>query len=61
MMDWEKVIESLTETMMGAETTAKVVSDPYARLEARIVSGVAAALACALVDGLAGRINDGTP
>lgn len=52
-MHWQTVIQSLTETMHGAETAAKASSDPMRQLEARIVSGVAASLASALQDGLA--------
>ena len=52
-MDWATVIEELTNTMHGAELSAKVSSDPMHKLEARIVSGVAASIASALTAGLA--------
>jgi hypothetical protein len=51
-MDWDAVIQSLTETMHGAELVAKTTDDPHQQLEAKIVSGVAASLASALQEGL---------
>ena len=51
-MNWLEVIRSLEETVRGAELSAKVTSDPDAKLEARIVSGVAASIAAALREGL---------
>ncbi len=52
-MDWATVIDELTNTMHGAELSAKATDDPMRKLEARIVSGVAASLANALSKGLA--------
>jgi len=51
-MDWIEVIEGLENTVRGAERIAKLTSDPYSQLEAKIVSGMAAALAAALRNGL---------
>ena len=51
-MDWSEVIESLENTMRGAERAAKSFPDPMHKLEAKVVSGVAAALAVALRSGL---------
>jgi len=52
-MNWQAVINSLTDTMHGAEAAAKATDDPSLRLEAKIVSAVASSLACALGEGLA--------
>ena len=57
-MNWDAVIEALEETVRGAELHAKA-SEGEARLEARIVSGVAASLANALRQGRLLDIADG--
>lgn len=51
-MNWQAVINSLTETMRGAELAAKSTDDPSRKLEAQIVSGVAASLAVAFEQGI---------
>ena len=51
-MNWNEVIESLENTVLGAERMAKLCDDPNHKIEARIVSGVAAAIAVALRNGL---------
>ena len=56
-MNWLEVIRSIEDTVRGAELSAKLASDSDHKLEARIVSGVAASLAAALRQGLENR-ND---
>jgi hypothetical protein len=51
---WLEVIESLESTVKGAEKMAKLTDDADFRMEARIVSGVVAAIAVALRQGLEG-------
>lgn len=53
-MNWPAVIDSLEATVRGAEFSAKIADRPEEKLEARIVSGIAAALAVALRNGLEG-------
>ncbi len=52
-MNWLAVINSLTNTMHGAEAAAKATDDQARQLEAKIVSSIAASLAVALSEGLA--------
>jgi len=58
-INWHEVVAALEETVRGAESTARISSREHIRMEARIVSGVAASLSNALRRGLEKGKTDG--